>query len=383
MKIVVSLDSFKGSLSSEEANRAVAEGIRRAMPEAEVVTSPLADGGEGTALALTIALGGRMEHITVTGPLGEPVLAEYGWIPERETMVLEMATCAGLPLVPKEKRDPMVTTTYGVGEMIAYGIKEKGCRRFLVGIGGSATNDGGVGMLSALGFSFLDREGAPIRQGAGGLADLARIDRTGALKALSECDFCIACDVTNPLTGGMGCSAVFAPQKGAAPEDIPRMDAWLAAYGEKTAALFGKDLAQSPGAGAAGGLGFAFLAYLGGRLESGVRLVLNETGLREKIQGADLVITGEGRLDGQSCMGKAPIGVADLAAEQNVPVVALAGCLGAQVEGCLTQGIHAYFPILPGPCSLEEAMEGERAYRNLRGTAEQVLRLWGLRKRNE
>ena len=379
MKIVVAIDSFKGSLSTQEAAKAIREGARRACPEAEVYTSPLADGGEGTAEALTAALGGETVSLTVRDPLGRPVTATYGFVAETSTAVMEMAAAAGLPLLSAEERNPLETSTYGVGQMIADAM-EKGAHRFLLGIGGSATNDGGLGMLKALGFAFLDKDGRPIGEGARALKDLHTIEAKNAHPLLAGCEFLVACDVQNPLCGENGCSAVFSPQKGAKDEDIPRMDEWLAAYAEKTKALLPHADPSLPGSGAAGGLGFALCSYLNATLASGVSLVLDVTRLAAHVKDADLVITGEGRLDSQSAMGKAPIGVAKLAKEFCKPVVAFCGCVGKGAIACNAHGIDAYFPILQAPCTLSEAMNKENAYRNLSATAEQAVRLFAIHR---
>ena len=374
MNITIAIDSFKGSLSSMEAGQAVAEGIRRVMPSAGIRIRPLADGGEGTTEALTAGLGGELKSLTVTGPLGRPVTASYGLIRERKMAVLEMASAAGLTLISQEERNPLEATTYGVGEMIRDAIGE-GCRHFLVGIGGSATNDGGTGMLSALGFQFLDSEGQPIPLGAKGLENLARISTENARPELSQCSFHIACDVTNPLCGENGCSAVYGPQKGADPEMIRQMDQWMERYGDLAARTFPAADKEAPGAGAAGGLGFAFLTFLNGSLESGVGMVLKEINLKDDIRDADLVITGEGRLDAQTVMGKAPIGVAHLAKEYGKPVIAFSGDVTREAGLCNQHGIDAFFPIMRGVVSLQEALDPGEARINAADTAEQVFRL--------
>ena len=374
MNITIAIDSFKGSLSSMEAGQAVAEGIRRVMPSAEIRIRPLADGGEGTTEALTAGLGGELKSLTVTGPLGRPVTASYGLIRERKMAVLEMASAAGLTLISQEERNPLEATTYGVGEMIRDAIGE-GCRHFLVGIGGSATNDGGTGMLSALGFQFLDSEGQPIPLGAKGLENLARISTENARPELSQCSFHIACDVTNPLCGENGCSAVYGPQKGADPEMIRQMDQWMERYGDLAARTFPAADKEAPGAGAAGGLGFAFLTFLNGSLESGVGMGLKEINLKDDIRDADLVITGEGRLDAQTVMGKAPIGVAHLAKEYGKPVIAFSGAVTREAGLCNQHGIDAFFPIMRGVVSLQEALDPGEARINAADTAEQVFRL--------
>ncbi len=379
MKAVIAIDSLKGSLSSIEAGEAAAEGIRRVNPQAETVVRPLADGGEGTVEALVQGMGGILQTIRVTGPLGEPVDCVYGMIEKTKTAVLEMSGAAGITLVPQEKRNPLYTTTYGVGEVIKDAV-QKGCRRFVAGIGGSATNDGGVGMLQALGFGFLDKEGNQIPYGAAGLEVLDRITDENVLPELSECEFQIACDVTNPLCGEKGASAVYGHQKGATPEMIQNMDEWLLRYAGLAKKHYRKADENYPGTGAAGGLGFAFLTFTNAVLESGIKIVLTETQLEKHIQQADIVITGEGRLDGQTAMGKAPVGVAELAKKYSIPVIAFAGSVTEDAKNCNQRGIDAFFPILREITTLEEAMQPENAKNNLRDTAEQVFRLFYMRK---
>lgn len=375
MKIVVVADSFKGSLTSIEAGNAVADGFARVFADAEITVLPIADGGEGTADALTDGTRGEKIHLTVTGPLNDPVTAEYGILREPYCAVIEMAQAAGLPLVPENKRDPMHTTTFGVGEMILDAL-DRGYRRFIVGIGGSATNDGGAGMLRALGYSFLDADGKAVTDGCAGFFGLSRISADKADARLAECTFRVACDVTNPLLGDKGCSAVFAPQKGAKAEDIPVMDSCLAEYAAVTKRDVNADAdPYFPGAGAAGGLGFAFKYYLNASLERGCYVIMSETGVEEYIKNADLVVTGEGRLDFQSTMGKVPQSVAQTAKKYGVPVVALGGCIGDGAEGLNSFGVDAYFPVLRKPCTLEEAMERESALNNVKLTAEQTARL--------
>ena len=377
MRVTVAIDSFKGSLSTFQAGDAIREGILRADPCAEVCVRPLADGGEGTVDAMVSACNGEMRRVTVCGPLQKKVEAAYGIIPQREIAVIEMSAAAGITLVTPEERNPLYTTTYGVGEMIADAI-ERGCRTFIIGIGGSATNDGGVGMLRALGYEFLDGEGQPIPHGGIGLSVLRQIRTENALPALRECTFLVACDVKNPLCGETGCSAVYGPQKGATPEMVRDMDGWMQNYAALTEKIVPGADARSAGAGAAGGMGFAFLAYLNGVLQSGIQMIMKETDLATYVSKADLVITGEGRLDRQSCMGKAPVGVAELAKQYGKPVIAFSGCVTEDASECNRHGIDAFFPILRKPCTLEEAMEGETAYRNLRDTAEQAYRLFAL-----
>ena len=375
MKVTVAIDSFKGSLSTFEAGEAAKRGVLRAYPDALVDVCPLADGGEGTVDAVVSALGGELVEAVVTGPLGGRVTARYGVVREKGLAVMEMSAAAGITLVPEDLRDPLETTTYGVGEMIAHAI-DNGCRKLIVGIGGSATNDGGVGMLQALGFGFFDCCGREIERKGRGLESLCRISSEGVRKELSECTFLVACDVENPLCGERGCSAVYGPQKGATPQTVAAMDAWLENYGELTKKYISPRAdAEAHGAGAAGGMGFAFLSYLGGSLESGIELVIRETALEEKISAADLVITGEGRLDFQSSMGKAPVGVARTAKKHGKTVIALSGCVGKGAEECNRHGIDAFFPIIDAARPLDALMDKAIAEDNLSRTAEQALRL--------
>ncbi|MBO5076169.1 MAG: glycerate kinase [Clostridia bacterium] len=374
MKVAVAIDSFKGSLSSVQAGEAVRKAILRVDPDATVYVLPLADGGEGTVEALCSGSGGQIVVTQVTGPLGAPVTARFGILPDKVTAVIEMASAAGITLVPSEMRDPMVTTTYGVGELIREAI-HRGCRRFLIGIGGSATNDGGVGMLQALGFDFTDEEGRSITFGAAGLEKLHSISNKNALPALQNCQFRIACDVGNPLCGKNGCSAVFSLQKGASPGDVPKMDKWLSNYAAIASAINPDADPDAPGAGAAGGSGFAFMTFTNAKLESGVQLVINEANLEEYIREADIVVTGEGRLDGQTVMGKAPVGIASLAKKYGKRVIAFSGCVSDDAILCNDYGIDAFFPILRNICTLEEALDSEYAAHNLAETAYQVFRL--------
>lgn len=377
MRAVIAIDSLKGSLSSIEAGQAIAEGIRKADAKADVVIRPLADGGEGTVEALVCGMNGTLQHVKVTGPLGDPVVCEYGIIDETKTAVIEMSGAAGITLVPDAKKNPLYTTTYGVGEVIRDAI-EKGCRRFIVGIGGSATNDGGIGMLQALGYGFLNKDGQQVPFGAIGLKELETITDTYVLPELAECEFKIACDVTNPLCGENGCSAVYGPQKGANPSMIMEMDKWLRYYAALAREKFPKANPNEPGTGAAGGLGFAFLTFTNAVLESGIKIVLEETKLESFVKDADVVVTGEGRLDFQTAMGKAPVGVAGLAKKFDIPVLAFAGSVTKDATECNKNGIDAFFPILRGISTLEEAMKPENAKQNLTDTAEQAFRLFNI-----
>ena len=377
MKVVVACDSLKGSLSSLEAGEAIKKGVLKAVPDAQVQVRPLADGGEGTVEALTLGMGGKMEAVEVTGPIGEKVNCFYGILEESKTAIIEMAGAAGITLVPEAKRNPFHTTTYGVGEVIKDAIA-KGCRHFIVGIGGSATNDGGIGMLQALGYGMLDKEGNQVSFGAKGLKELASITDDGVIAELKECSFRVACDVTNPLCGEYGCSAVFGPQKGATPEMIIQMDQWLGNYANLTSAKYEKADAKHPGVGAAGGMGFAFLAYTNAVLESGIKIVLEETHLESYVKDADVVVTGEGRLDGQSIFGKAPIGVAKMGKKYDKKVIVFAGAVTEDAVLCNEHGIDAFFPILRRVQTLEEAMDAATARKNMEDTVEQVFRLLAL-----
>ena len=382
MKIVVAMDSLKGSLTSIEAGEAIREGILEVDESVEVVVKPLADGGEGTTEALVSGMGGILCQQMVTGPLGLSVEATYGVISDQKKAIIEVSQAAGLPSVPKEKRNPLYTTTYGVGEMIKAGI-EKGCRVFIVGIGGSATNDAGMGMLKALGYRFLDSKGEEVGEGGQALRKVQSIDQTHALAELEACEFHIACDVNNPLYGPNGAACIYAPQKGATPEMVAYLDEGLEHFAQVVCDFLGKDFSQEVGVGAAGGLGFAFKAFLGGKLESGIQMVLKETQMEEAIKQADLVITGEGRLDEQTAMGKAPIGVAKLAKKYHLPVIGLAGSLAQEAKKCNEEGIDAYFSIVNGAMSLEQAMNKENARNNMKQTVEQIFRLIRLYRSNQ
>ena len=374
MKTVIAIDSFKGSMTSIEAGEAVKRAALRLDKNNEVIVRPLADGGEGTTEALHSGLGGEMISVSVSDPLGRKISAEYCILPDGETAVIEMAAAAGITLIKNSERNPLNTTTYGVGEMIRDAIS-RGARRFIVGIGGSATNDGGIGMLSALGFEFLDKNGETVELFGRGLRNIASIKTEKALPELLKCSFRIACDVTNPLCGSNGCSAVYGPQKGATPEIIADMDAWLSRYAELSKSVSDSADPNFPGVGAAGGLGFAFKAFLNAELQSGIDIILDETGLEEYIKDADLVITGEGRLDSQTVQGKAPIGVARLAKKYGKRVIAFSGCVTDDAEVINEHGIDAFFPIMRGVVTLEEALNTKNAARNLEATAHQVLRL--------
>lgn len=381
MNVLIAIDSFKGSLTSMQAGQAAAVGIKRVYPDAEIMVRPIADGGEGTVHALVDGMGGEMQVIRVTGPLGQAVDAEYGIIKSSQTAIIEMSAAAGITLVSAEERNPLHTTTYGVGEIILDAIR-KGCRNFIVGIGGSATNDGGFGMLKALGFGFFDEKGEPVPLGGKGLGELCKITDEHALPELKECTFNIACDVTNPLCGPRGCSAVFGPQKGANPQMVAKMDKWLLNYAELVKSVRPGADKDAPGAGAAGGIGFAFLSFLNGKLKNGIDLILRETRLEQYVQKADIVITGEGRLDAQTTMGKAPSGIAAIAKKYGKPVIGFAGSVTEDAGACNNCGIDAFFPVLRSVCTLEEAMNTDNAFANMADTAEQVFRVIHTMKRN-
>ncbi len=374
MRVVLAIDSFKGSLSSLEAASAAAEGIMLAHPEAECIISPIADGGEGTVSAVAAALGGEICTAQVHGPLMGEVYADYCYVEATKTAVIEMSAAAGITLIDKVERNPMLATTYGVGELILDAIK-RGARHFIVGIGGSATNDGGTGMLSALGVKLLDGEGKPINQGAVGLYSLEKVDTGSLIPEISECDFRVACDVKNPLCGKSGASYIYGRQKGADDKMIAELDALLSKFAAKTREVIPTANDEAEGAGAAGGLGYALMAYLGAEMSSGIDLVMDLTRLEEKIKKADIVVCGEGRLDGQSCMGKAPIGVARLAKRWGKRCIAFSGAIGEGAATLNEHGIDAFFPILRSVVTLDVAMDKEVAIRNMRDTAEQVFRL--------
>lgn len=374
MKIVISIDSLKGSLTSIEAANAIKKGILSVDNKSDVVIMPLADGGEGTVEALVQGMNGEEKVISVTGPINEKVNATYGILKETNTAIIEMAQASGLPLVPAELRNPLNTTTYGVGEIIKEAI-EKGCRNFIVGIGGSATNDCGVGMLQALGFEFYDENDNLVGLGGKVLNQIKRIKTDNKLKELDECNFKIACDVNNPLYGENGAAYIYGPQKGATEEIVKELDKGLKNFAEVVKKDLGKDIAHIEGAGAAGGLGFGFLGFLNSKLESGIKIILDEIKLEEVVKDADIVITGEGRLDNQTAMGKAPIGVAKLAKKHGAKVIAIAGCTTLDAVKCNEEGIDAYFSIVNKAMTIDEAMKKENATQNMIETTIQIFNL--------
>lgn len=367
MHIVIALDSFKECLSAADACAAVARGFRAALPHARCHCLPMADGGEGTTAALLAACGGVWQEITVQDPLGRPVVARYGVLSDGRA-VLEMAEAAGLHRLAPAERDPRIASSYGVGEMLKHALAS-GCRHIILGIGGSATNDGGAGMLQALGVRFFDADGGELPPGGAALARLDRADFRGLSPALAGVRLDVACDVSNPLCGANGASVIFAPQKGADAAAVAELDAALAHYAAVLSASGQSDCHEQPGAGAAGGLGYA-LTLLGARLTSGIELVMQAAGLADALKDADLVITGEGRLDGQTRLGKVPLGVLRLAQQHDVPVIALAGVLGTGAETLLDEGFAAIFPSIAALAPLAETLA--RGAENLERTARQI-----------
>lgn len=373
MKIVVAPDSFKESLSAAGVARALARGLRQALPAAEIIECPLGDGGEGTLDAVLAATGGEVREARVTGPLGEPVTARWGWLAEQRTAFVEMASASGLELVPRSRRDVLVATSRGTGELL-HAALDAGAERLVLAIGGSATNDGGAGLLQALGVRLLDKQGQALGPGGAALAMLASLDVTALHPRLAEVEVVIAADVDNPLCGPQGASQIFGPQKGASPEQVRHLDAALAHFATVTAATLGRDVREQPGAGAAGGVGFAALAFLQATFRPGIEVVAELVGLDDALIDADLAVTGEGRLDGQTLRGKTPAGVLRLAQRHGVPVVAVAGSLGEGYDALYEQGLAAAFSLVPGPLSLEEALAQAEVL--LERTARDIGRLW-------
>lgn len=378
MKIIIAPDSFKGSLSALEVCAAATRGLASLSPAIEVLSVPMADGGEGTVQSLVDATGGRLIPATVTGPLGEPVPAEYGLLGDGRTAVIEMAAASGLPLVPVPLRNPLNTTTYGTGELLSAAL-DAGARKLLIGIGGSATTDGGLGLAAALGAKLLDEAGQPVAPTGAGLARLARIDLSGFDPRVAEAEIRVACDVDNPLYGPRGAAHVYGPQKGATPEIVEQLDLGLQRFATVAERDLGLAVADMPGAGAAGGLGAGLVAFCGATLEPGVQIVIDTVGLREKMAGCDLCLTGEGRIDFQTAFGKTPKGVADVAAELGVPVVAFGGSVALDAAN-LDDIFAAVFSICNQPLSLEEAMQPETASNLIAFTAQQIVRLFSAAK---
>ena len=369
MKIVIAPDSFKESLTAAEVADAIEAGFQQVYPYADYVKVPVADGGEGTLQSLVDATGGQLIERKVTAPLGTSVEACFGVLGDGKTAVIEMARASGLELVSPEDRNPLITTTYGTGELILAAL-DQGVEKIIVGIGGSATNDGGAGMLQALGVQLLDSDGNPLNHGGAALAGLSSIDASQMDSRLQSVEFVAACDVDNPLTGNNGASAIFGPQKGAGATMVQQLDKCLGQFARVIKQDLEVDVDKVPGAGAAGGMGAALLAFLGASLKPGIDIVMDAVSLAEQVKGACLVITGEGRIDGQTAQGKTPVGVARIAKAENISVVALTGSVGDGVEAVYEQGIDALFPVVHGAVNLEEAFQKgaenlTRAARNL------------------
>lgn len=373
MKIVIAPDSFKDSLDAAGVARAIALGLGEALPAAELVECPMADGGEGTMEAIVAASHGELRRLTVRGPLGQQVEAGWGWLAESRTAVIEMAQASGIQLVPSGQRDACRSSTWGTGELIAAALAA-GAQRIVLAIGGSATNEGGSGMLRALGLRLLDAGGQALEEGGLALARLARIDASDLDPRLAEVQVEVAADVDNPLCGANGASAIFGPQKGANPEQVQALDQALGHFADHCAQLLGEDVRDFPGCGAAGGMGFAAKAFMGARFRPGVEVVAELAGLDALVQGADLVITGEGRFDAQTLRGKTPMGVARVAKRHGVPVVVLAGTLGEGYQQLYAHGIDAAFALANGPMTLEQACAN--AAQLLQARAGDVARLW-------
>ncbi len=372
LKVLIAPDSFKGSLTSSQVADAIEEGILAVFPQCKTLKIPIADGGEGTCEALVSALGGKKVKVTVHDPLMRPVKAGYGILNDGKTAVIEMAAASGLTLLAENEKNPLLTTTYGTGELIKDALR-RGCRKFLIGIGGSATNDAGTGMLRALGFKLLDNKGRETPEGGQSLKRITSVNDSEAMLQLHEARFTVACDVTNPFSGVNGAAHVFAPQKGADTEMVEQLDAGLEMFRQLIINQKQIDLNEISGAGAAGGLGGALVAFLKAQLKPGIQMVLEAVSFEQHLKDADLVITGEGKLDKQTIMGKAPAGVLEMALKQNVPVIAIGGSI-EDVENLNKEGFLAVYPITPGPASLQEAMKEETARQNIRRTIQQVMR---------
>lgn len=378
MKVVIAPDSFKDSLDAAGVARAIGTGLAEVWPDAELVECPMADGGEGTMEAILAASQGELRHQVVRGPLGAPVEAGWGWLASSRTAIIEMAQASGLQLVPTGQRDACRSSTWGTGELIAAALAA-GATRIVLAIGGSATNDGGSGMLRALGLRLLGANGQPLAEGGQALAGLAHIDASDLDPRLAEVQVEVAADVDNPLCGPHGASAIFGPQKGASPEQVQALDQALGHFADHCAQLLGEDVRDFPGCGAAGGMGFAAKAFMGARFRPGVEVVADLAGLDALVQGADLVITGEGRFDAQTLRGKTPMGVARVAKRHGVPVVVLAGTLGEGYQQLYAHGIDAAFALASGPMTLERACAEAGVL--LRARATDIARLWQVARR--
>ncbi len=380
MKVVIAMDSFKGSVSSLEAGRAIEKGIHTVNSEVHTEVIPVADGGEGTLQALTYGEDVQWESVTVHGSLMEKLQVKYAGIPASRTAIMELSQACGITILKDAQLDPYHTTTYGLGEMMKDALK-KGYRHCIIGIGGSCTNDAGVGMLQALGYRFMDTDEMEIPQGGIYLKNIKSLDISGVCKELKECTFTIICDVDNPLCGIHGASYIYGPQKGADEQMVRELDNSLEHFARVTKQYFSQSDDTYPGSGAAGGTGFALHTYCNAVMERGIEVVSKQIHLGEKLKDADLVITGEGKLDAQTCMGKTPAGIARLAKKYHIPVVALCGCATEEAVECNRYGIDAYFPILQSVMSLQDAMSREIALRQLTLTSQQVFRLFALKEK--
>ncbi|MCO6552029.1 MAG: glycerate kinase [Gilliamella sp.] len=369
---VLAPDSFKESLTAKEVCKAMELGIKKVFPDAKFIHVPMADGGEGTTQSLVDATDGTLHACEVTGPLGNKVTAHFGILGDKTTAVIEMASASGIQLVPKEKRNPLITTTYGTGELILESIRH-GVKKIILGIGGSATNDGGAGMAQAFGVKFYDRHGQLLGKGGGTLGELAKIDLSEINPLLSKVEFIIASDVTNPLYGEKGASIVFGPQKGATPDMAKQLDQNLQHYASVIKSQLDKDVATIPGSGAAGGLGAGLMAFTNSKMEKGINIVIHYSGLKHKLKNADFCFTGEGGIDFQTKFGKTPFGVAQVAKTQHVPVIALAGTIGKNIEELYPEGIDTIFGIIPTAATIEELLAG--GFKNIERTSENIARL--------
>lgn len=372
MKIVVAPDSFKGSLTAIEVSIAIEQGIREVFPEAEVIKIPMADGGEGTVQCLVNATGGKVLEEKIIGPLGDEVLAFYGILGDRKTAIVEMAAASGLILIPESKRDPLVTTTYGTGQLIKAAL-DQGCRKMIIGIGGSATNDGGAGMVQALGVKLLDQEGKEVGFGGGELKKIVKIDISCMDNRLSDTKVLVASDVNNPLCGPQGASKIYGPQKGATPEVIEELDKSLAFFAELIKRDLNKEVKDIPGAGAAGGLGASLMAFLNAELRPGIEIIIEIVKIEQIIRESDLLITGEGRIDAQSVFGKVPFGLGKMAKKYNVPVIAIVGEIGEGFSQIYEYGINSIMSIISKAISIDEAMQMSKSL--LKDATERMMRI--------
>lgn len=374
MKVVIAIDSFKGCMGSRELSQSIEEGIKVVYPDAYIEMCEVADGGEGTVQAMVNNTGGKIVTCKVHDPLMNIIEAHYGILGDGKTAIIEMATASGLPLVPLDKRNPLVTTTFGVGELIQDAL-QKGCKDFIVGIGGSATNDAGIGMLQALGYRFLDALGEEVGLGGKELGKIENIDIAKVLPALKNCSFIVACDVDNPMYGEKGSAQIYSRQKGASEADVLLLDANVKHFAEVIQKKLGKEVAHIKGSGAAGALGGGFLAFLDAKLRSGIEIVLDTIDFDAKIKGADFVITGEGKIDAQSLMGKVISGISKRTQKQNIPLLALAGHVEDDVKEAHKYGVDAIFSIMNAPMALCDAMQKETTHKLMKHNVEEIFRL--------